>query len=78
MSAEWVRLDSSFFDDDMELESGWMSVDEAKEKCQQYGDQALGVCVQDGDESNSYCSIVKVGTQKYADSAGAFYCLIYK
>eukprot|EP00746_Dinoflagellata_sp_MGD_P160974 gnl/MRDRNA2_/MRDRNA2_87967_c0_seq1.p1 gnl/MRDRNA2_/MRDRNA2_87967_c0~~gnl/MRDRNA2_/MRDRNA2_87967_c0_seq1.p1 ORF type:complete len:495 (+),score=121.84 gnl/MRDRNA2_/MRDRNA2_87967_c0_seq1:95-1486(+) len=78
MSAEWVKLDSSFFQqgDAYTLDSGWMSIDEAKEKCMSQGDNAAGICIQDGDDSHCYCAIVKTGTQRYTGSG--FYCLVYK
>jgi len=78
MSAEWVKLDASFFQqgDEFNLDAGWMSVEDAKQKYLSFGDQAAGICIQDGDEDNCYCSICKVGTQRYSGSG--FYCLVYK
>lgn len=73
-----MTLDSSFFQqgDAYTLDSGWMSVDEAKQKCLNLGDQAAGICVQDGDDDHAYCSIVKTGTQRW--SGDGFHCLVYK
>jgi len=75
---EWVKLDGAVFQQgpDFELEKGWMSVDDAQQKLQKYGDKGLAVCVQDGDPSNSYCVIVPKGVAKFED--GRFYSMVFK
>eukprot|EP00746_Dinoflagellata_sp_MGD_P021666 gnl/MRDRNA2_/MRDRNA2_150577_c0_seq1.p1 gnl/MRDRNA2_/MRDRNA2_150577_c0~~gnl/MRDRNA2_/MRDRNA2_150577_c0_seq1.p1 ORF type:complete len:520 (+),score=123.05 gnl/MRDRNA2_/MRDRNA2_150577_c0_seq1:169-1560(+) len=78
-TAEWVKMKGSWFNQGEEygLDSGWMSLAEAKQKCLSYGDKAAGFTYQDeGDESGSFCYIVKSGTQMYG--GGPFSTMVYK
>jgi len=81
MSADgmsWVECKGAFFQqgDEYTLDSGWMSLDDAKAKVLEQPDKALGICVQDGDLDNCYCCIVPIGTPKY--SGEGWTCYIYK
>jgi len=78
---DWVKIDDSFFDqnEDNVIDKGWMSLADAKQKVLDKPDSALGICVQKSDdESNMYCSIVKIGTAKYQDGGAQHDCYVYK
>lgn len=78
--ASWNKIENSFFEQgaDHTLDEGWMSLDEAKDKFMEFGDKAMGITMQGDDESNAYCVIVPVGTQKYDNPGGGTNCYVYK
>lgn len=81
MAAEWVKIENSFFSQNPknQIDKGWMSLDDAKQKVLANPGVALGFTVQKGsDDSNCYCEVVKLGTSKYEDGGESHDCYVYK
>eukprot|EP00929_Paragymnodinium_shiwhaense_P015424 TRINITY_DN12350_c0_g4_i1.p1 TRINITY_DN12350_c0_g4~~TRINITY_DN12350_c0_g4_i1.p1 ORF type:complete len:454 (-),score=79.45 TRINITY_DN12350_c0_g4_i1:195-1556(-) len=80
-SFEWVQIEHSWFDPDKEnfIETGWMSMDEAKKKVEENTQAALGFTAQRGDdEDQTYCKIAKLGTAKYHNDADGHDVWVYR